>query len=59
MPELEEEEIQFLEPPTKIPPLCIDLDFDGQPAATVAYLSSLLPTSSQQTQKQPSSAELI
>ncbi len=61
-PEHEEEEIQFLVPPPKTPPLCIDLDLDGQPAATVASLSNLPPTSSQQTprqtQKQPSSVEV-
>ncbi len=58
MPEPEEEEIQVLEPPPKTPPLCIDLDLDDQPAATAASLSSLPPTSSQQTREQPSSVQL-
>jgi hypothetical protein len=32
-PDSEEEEIQVLEPPPKVPPLCIDLDLDDKPAS--------------------------
>ncbi len=44
-PDSEEEEIQVLEPPPKVPPLCIDLDLDDKPASPTPSPSSAANTS--------------